>query len=374
MQHDYKKRFEINMYNQFWNNVRRAEESTWKVFLSYSLFIGILTFLVEYAMPNIIIIILIIIFTSLAITMSLSANLWFVRNMYLLSRVELQFEPYEIVPQIWIPLKIKYFNKEIWLIHSIFYLIVGSILASFFYSRQETYSQLEHLGLIIIIVICVFLLLYFMVTQCLHLSKLKKQFNTSGTNDVLKKIAIDVDSTLIDIMVSYCQVYNELKNETKTKDDVRNWDFFAEWNLSNEEGIELFDKIDLHEVPVICDEVDCYLLRFSQKHLVDIVTNRKEMQRNQLVRKLESMGLKKGINYNDLIIVNSDQEKVDLNYDIYIDDGPKLALIIESCTNKIQLMLNQPWNQEIKPSVKIKKFNDWEEIYNEIIDLNRSSS
>lgn len=362
-----KKQFETQMYNQFWNNVRRAEASSWQVFLSYSLFIGIITFLFENNMPNWVLVILIIIFTILAITMSLSANLWFVRNMYLISRVEKQFEPYNIIPKTWIPLNIKFFNKELYLIHTVFYFIIGFFLGFFFYVKNII-GCLENISIFSVLIFCIVILCYYIKEQLSHFSDLKNSFICDKI-DRLKKISIDIDSTLIDIMVNYCKIYNKKKNSKKTKEDVTIWDFFDDWGLSKEEGIGIFEKIDLQDIPVISDALDCYLLLLNQKYKVDIVTDRKEEQRKALEKKFESMNLKPGIQYQNLIIVDSYKKKLDLDYDIYIDDSPKLANIMEKYPNKILILLDQPWNKNIQISNNIKRVNNWKEIYDEIIKL-----
>jgi len=368
-----KKQFETQMYNQFWSNVRRAEVSSWQVFLSYSIFIGIITFLFENDMPNWTLVILIIIFTALAITMSLSANLWFVRNMYLISRVEKQFEPYNIIPKTWIPLNIKFFNKELYLIHTLFYFLIGLSL-SFFFSLKNIIGCIEIVCIFITLIISIVLLYWYIEGQLSDFSDLKNSFicdkidkNKSG--NLLKKISIDVDSTLIDIMVNYCKIYNKKKNSKKTKEDVIIWDFFDDWGLSIEEGRGIFEKIDLQNVPVISDTVDCYLLLLNQRYKVDIVTDRKEEQRKALLKKFESMNLKPGIQYQNLIIVDSYKTKLDLDYDIYIDDSPKLANIMEKYPNKILILLDQPWNKNIQIANNIKRVNNWKEIYDEIIKL-----
>jgi len=81
------------------------------------------------------------------------------------------------------------------------------------------------------------------------------------------------------------------------------------------------------------------------------------------------MNLKPGIQYQNLIIVDSDKEKLDLDYDIYIDDGPKLANIMGKYPNKILILLDQPWNKTIQISKNIKRVNNWKEIYDEITKL-----
>ena len=44
------------------------------------------------------------------------------------------------------------------------------------------------------------------------------------------RIAIDIDGVLLDLMVSYCEIFNERHKTEYTKKDVKNWEFFRDWN------------------------------------------------------------------------------------------------------------------------------------------------
>ncbi len=184
---------------------------------------------------------------------------------------------------------------------------------------------------------------------------------------ITKKISVDVDSTLIDIMVSYCEIYNLDSNENKTKEDVEDWDFFEDWGLTVDEGKEIFGKIYLQNVPVICEDVDFYLENIHSNHIVDIVTNREEKFRTVLIKKLQSMDILKEKHYRRLILVNSEIEKLKLDYDIYIDDSPKLANLIFNYPTKLQYLIDQPWNKGINESPNIIRVYNWNEIYEKIL-------
>lgn len=85
-----RKRFLLEFYQVCWNNVTRAEEAAWKMFAAYTAIfaglafasgtIGIAGFLSVLS-----------IFSFLAIALSLNANLWFVRNIGLVSNLEKEF-------------------------------------------------------------------------------------------------------------------------------------------------------------------------------------------------------------------------------------------------------------------------------------------
>jgi len=104
------------------------------------------------------------------------------------------------------------------------------------------------------------------------------------------------------------------------------------------------------DVPEIEPEIFKYIDIINKKHHVDIVTARRETDRDIVTAKLDSMGIKKGKQYNELVIVDYQPHtaKVDLDYEVYIDDSPELALAVsESKHKKIIVLFSQPWNASI---------------------------
>ena len=129
---NYKKEFQLSMYKEFWANIRNAEETSWKIFISYSIIIGVISFLYQNNMPMWLICLLISGLTGLAISISLNANLWFLRNIFLIARLEGEFKPNNIIPEEWGKKNKKFINDEIWTLHLILYLILGTTLCLFF--------------------------------------------------------------------------------------------------------------------------------------------------------------------------------------------------------------------------------------------------
>lgn len=147
--------FKERMYSEFWQNVRNAEKTSWKVFISYDLFIGIISYLLTYTFSNLMIIILLTLLTTIAISITLNANLWFLRNMYLISKVERVFKPYDIIPLKWKEFKLPFFNREIWTIHLFLYILINISLSIFFFVNLDLPSILWILGVILICLVTI---------------------------------------------------------------------------------------------------------------------------------------------------------------------------------------------------------------------------
>lgn len=85
-----RKKFLLEFYQVCWNNVTRAEESAWKMFAAYTAVFAGLAFVSEIIGIAGFLSVLSI-FSFLAIALSLNANLWFVRNIGLISNLEKEF-------------------------------------------------------------------------------------------------------------------------------------------------------------------------------------------------------------------------------------------------------------------------------------------
>jgi len=87
------------MYSAFWECVSRAEDSAWKIVAAYvALFAGLYFFYPVIGLGGVATIF--IIFSYTAIAFALRANVWFLRNMGLISNLEREFlnkEDYEIL-------------------------------------------------------------------------------------------------------------------------------------------------------------------------------------------------------------------------------------------------------------------------------------
>ncbi|MEM2112069.1 MAG: hypothetical protein QXX08_09380, partial [Candidatus Bathyarchaeia archaeon] len=117
----------LRMYSEYWDNVTRAEDNAWKIFASYTaLFAGL-----SLALPvigNLGFLALLLIFSFVAIAIALRANLWFVRNLGLISNIEQEFlekEDYGTIVPCWFRKKTGFLNNEIWWIHIITYITVA---------------------------------------------------------------------------------------------------------------------------------------------------------------------------------------------------------------------------------------------------------
>jgi len=55
-------------------------------------------------------------------------------------------------------------------------------------------------------------------------------------------------------------------------------------------------------------------------------------------------------------------EKVKLDYDLFIDDSPMFEEAMADVPEKLLILLDQPWNREVKEGKNIIRAKDWRDI------------
>jgi hypothetical protein len=87
---DRRDQFKLAMYEAYWSNVTRAEDAAWKMIAAYTALIAGLSLALS-TIGTAAFVSVLIIFSFMAIAISLNANLWFVRNVGLISNLEMDF-------------------------------------------------------------------------------------------------------------------------------------------------------------------------------------------------------------------------------------------------------------------------------------------
>jgi hypothetical protein len=136
------------MYEVFWSNISRAEDTAWKMMASYTaLFAGLslaITYITVFGFVSII-----IVFSFLAVAICLNANLWFVRNIGIISSIEkemlLESDLDKIIPKSWVERKLPYFSWgaiEIWWVFVPVFVIVPLITLALSYHLLNSCEQI----------------------------------------------------------------------------------------------------------------------------------------------------------------------------------------------------------------------------------------
>ena len=136
-------KFLLQMHETYWNNISRAEDACWKMIAAYTALIAGLSFsipVIEYFG----FLAVFIPFSFLSIAISLNANLWFVRNIGLISNLEKEFlkdEDYDyLIPKRWAE-KLPFINDEPWCVFTFVYFLVCLLVTGFMFQKLNCTEQ-----------------------------------------------------------------------------------------------------------------------------------------------------------------------------------------------------------------------------------------
>src|SRR6185312_975945 len=137
------------------------------------------------------------------------------------------------------------------------------------------------------------------------------------------KIALDFDSVLADTMVSWVREYNARNGAFFTKEHVKQWEFWHDFNMSWEQAKSIFEHVweNWETLPETEKNLEKHVVRLRSLGSVDIVTT-VSLSHIEHVKKWLKL---REITYDQFVQTTKKEE---LPYDIFIDDYHKLALSV----------------------------------------------
>lgn len=158
------------------------------------------------------------------------------------------------------------------------------------------------------------------------------------------KIALDVDGVLADTIRSWLKLCNERFGLNLLYEQIDHWNFWKDVGITQQDFEKLFNEAwsDWKSMPPTEDKLSAkveFLKGFGE---VDIVTG----------RSLDTMGyVKRWLNMhriksNRIVLVEPDEAKGSLDYDVFIDDSP-LNAVDAAERGKTALIYDQPWNRHV---------------------------
>jgi len=175
------------------------------------------------------------------------------------------------------------------------------------------------------------------------------------------KVACDVEGTLADIHSLWL-----LKLYFKEGLDIPLEKI--DWDFSNLEG-----HLEKPLQKFLKDTQDIWkykpdLIQFTEKNLEEEIKTLYTINPFDLVTSRNEIGgIKKwcdlhNIPYKEIIFVRQIEDKSNYDYDIFIDDSPRLADSIERSNRGTLLLYDRPWNREVDESSRVKRVKSFEEV------------
>lgn len=155
------------------------------------------------------------------------------------------------------------------------------------------------------------------------------------------RISLDVDGVLADVNTPWLQRHNQRAGTTYQFQDMVDWGFRG-IGSTTAEMMPLYDLVWNEDWPEVrCLASSSLIGALAEIAHVDLVTSRTTATMQSLRRWLQSHGIS---NLN-IILNEQHRSKADLDYDIYIDDDPRLAAAIADRPKQRLLLVDQPWNR-----------------------------
>ncbi len=172
------------------------------------------------------------------------------------------------------------------------------------------------------------------------------------------KLAIDLDGVLADAIEIWIPIFQRKFDIPILKNQINSWNFWEQFGLQRDDFEEVFDEAwkdwkNVKETESDISEKIKQLRNFGQ---VDLVTARSKKTMGFVNKWLEY----KKIQLNNIIVVDANESKAILDYNIFLDDSPIQVKQIADL-EKIALVYNQPWNLHIEENnniIRVKNLFD----------------
>ena len=176
----------------------------------------------------------------------------------------------------------------------------------------------------------------------------------------MPRIAVDLDGVLANTMVPCCQRINTRHGTNLEVSSFVEWKAWEIANISKDEFFRTLDDAwyDWRTIPPSEENLGEKIGRIVPLGSVDIVTGRSP----DTVASAKSWLKHQGIEYNTFVRTESGIEKVNLSYDVFIDDSPELMAALSATRDRRGILYSQPWNRQLPEMPRIRRADSWNQI------------
>ena len=171
----------------------------------------------------------------------------------------------------------------------------------------------------------------------------------------MTKIALDFDSVLSDTMVTWTEKFNFERGHNLSKKDITIWKFWENIDVVQKEDAKYFFKQaweDWTNLPPTEENLDQKVSKIAEFGEIDVVTR----VDNTHLRYVDKWLIHNNI-HNINKVKHAGDDKISLDYDLFIDDDPDLAEAANK-KNKKCFIYHQEWNKTVKENNNVIKIQD----------------
>jgi uncharacterized HAD superfamily protein len=186
------------------------------------------------------------------------------------------------------------------------------------------------------------------------------------------KIAVDLDGVLAEALIVWCQLYNERYGKTLSLNDIRAWDVWKIVGIPRDAFFRLLDEAWMHweKIPPTEEDVGRQVGALRDHGTVDVVTGRSASTVGPAKEWLKAHS----VSYNEFVRTQSTVAKIQLEYDVFVDDSPRLMELIASRSTALGILYTRPWNRDAHLPSVTKRADSWSEIPQIVRKASESSS
>jgi len=174
------------------------------------------------------------------------------------------------------------------------------------------------------------------------------------------RIGVDLDGVLAEAMIVWCELYNKRYGGSLMFDDIRAWEVWKIVKITRDQFFRLLDDswLEWERMPPTEEDVGEQVRRLREFGTVDVVTGRSMRTVTQAKEWLKAHE----IPYDRFVRTESTLAKIRLDYDVFVDDSPRLMERIASRSTALGILYTRPWNRDAHMPSVIRRANSWAEV------------
>lgn len=174
------------------------------------------------------------------------------------------------------------------------------------------------------------------------------------------RIGVDLDGVLAEPMTVWCDLYNRRHGGSLSLEDIRAWEVWKVVKISRDEFFRTLDDAWLkwETIPATEEDVGQQVKLLRELGTVDVVTGRSIRTVGPAKQWLKAHS----VTYDRFVRTASTLAKIHLEYDVFVDDSPRLMELIASKSLALGIIYTRPWNRDVQISSVVRRVTSWAEI------------
>ena len=192
-------------------------------------------------------------------------------------------------------------------------------------------------------------------------------------NKIKLKIGVDIDGVLIEHAKNYLNYHNQRFSTNFVFDDLTDFLFWKNLNLTKEEIQPLFEDFDKENKPIFLEDSRDSLVKLANFHELFVLTARPIKIKESTIKilKKEFGEIFREFNFSGEVHGNSkSKDKICLEggIGILLEDSPEIS---KKCANQgIKVILfDNPWNKNLEFHENIFRVKNWTEAIEKIEEI-----